>query len=97
MSKENFASKIRRNLTQWHPALTKELRESGQFEATVQVRAKRAQERLLELMQQGYRDHEAEEVVNSEIVNLPPEAGAGLEPWERDELAKLEAEYRATR
>lgn len=97
MSKQTFASKIRRNLTQWHPALTRELRESGQLEATVQARAKRAQERLLELMEQGYREHEAEEVVNSEIVNLRPEAGADLEPWEREELAKLEAEYRATR
>lgn len=97
MSKQTFASKIRRNLTQWHPKLAQELRESGQLEAAVQARAKQAQERMLELMQQGYRDHEAEEVVNSEIVNRAPEPGADLEPWERDELAKLEAQYRATR
>ena len=97
MSKQTFATKIRKNLMEWHPKLTKELKAAGTFEANVQAQAKMAQERLLELMNQGYREHEAEEVVNSELVHRKPEAGAEVDPAEKRELDALEKQYRATR
>jgi len=97
MSKQTFAAKIRKNLTDWHPKLTAELKAAGTFEANVQARAKMAQERMVELMNQGYRETEAEEVVNSELVHRKPEADAEVSPEERRELDALEKEYQATR
>jgi hypothetical protein len=48
-------------------------------------------------MNQGYQQHEAEEVARAEFILLPPEPGAGLEDWEAEELAELEAEWLKTR
>ena len=45
-------------------------------------------------MEQGFRQHEAEEVALSQYVLLKPEPEAELEPWERKELAQLESQYR---
>ncbi|MNH48075.1 hypothetical protein D3C77_650210 [compost metagenome] len=44
-------------------------------------------------MQQGFPQFAAEEVALSELILLKPEPAAELEPWERAELGKLEAEY----
>jgi hypothetical protein len=49
---------------------------------------------VVELMQQGYQQHEAEEVALSEFVMLKPETGANMAAWERSEEAMLEAHFR---
>ncbi|MOA39535.1 hypothetical protein D3C78_1613240 [compost metagenome] len=45
-------------------------------------------------MQQGWPQFAAEEVALSQFILLKPEPKAALEPWERKELAVLEAEFR---
>ncbi|MCY1277008.1 hypothetical protein D9M68_378440 [compost metagenome] len=96
MSAERYASLCRKHWSKWLPKKTAELKAAGDWESTLRVRGKWAAERVLELMQQGFRQHEAEEVALHELILLKPEPQAALEPWEREELAKLEAEYRKT-
>ena len=45
-------------------------------------------------MQQGFQQHEAEEVALSELILLEPEHGANVATWEREEEAALEAMFR---
>jgi hypothetical protein len=92
MNAHGFTKHARKHWTTFLPTKVKELREDGQLEAALQAVGRRAQARVVELMTQGYRPHEAEEVARSELVMLPPEPGAGMEDWEIEELAKLERE-----
>lgn len=75
MSAMQFKAKARKHWTRWLPSLVRELREVDELEAALQVAAISAQERLLELMAQGYRAHEAEEVALHEFILLRPEPG----------------------
>jgi uncharacterized iron-regulated membrane protein len=93
MSAPAFAAKIRQHWTKWHPKKVAALKADGSLDREIQAVAKRAQQQMLDLMEQGYRAHEAEEVVLAEVVLLPPEDDAALEPWERKELAEKESEY----
>ena len=93
MSVELFASKARKHWSEWLPKKTAELEASGQLKYEIHAAAMAAQERLLELMEQGFRHHEAEEVALKEFVLLPPEPLED-DDWEAKELAELEAEYR---
>lgn len=94
MSAQTYAAKARAHWTKWLPAKVAELKAAGELEGTLQAAGRLAQAKVLELMGQGYRQHEAEEVALAEYVLLRPEAGAGEEPWETQELAQLEKEYR---
>ena len=95
MNAHGFSQQARRHWTRFLPSKVEDLRAEGKLQASLQAVGHQAQARVTELMSQGYRQHEAEEVARSELVLLPPEPGAGLEDWERKELAELERRYRA--
>lgn len=95
MINEYFKAKARKHWTKWLPEKVAQLKADGQLDAALQVAANLARARVDELMAQGYRRHEAEEVALSEFVLLRPEPAAGLEPWEREELAEKERAYQA--
>ncbi len=94
MSATTYSAKARRHWTKWLPQKVASLKASGELEASIQAAGRLAQQRVMGLMQQGFQQHEAEEVAMAEFVLLAPEPGAGLEKWEQDELATLEREYR---
>lgn len=94
MSEAEFQAKIRQHLTKFLPKKARELMAAGTLNETVQMKAKQAQARMLELMQTGYQAHEAEEVALKEFVYEAPEKGAGLELWEKMELNKLDRLHR---
>ena len=93
MDKLSLASKTRKHWMKWLPQKVAALREAGEFEEAVQGAALAAHRQILELMQQGYQAHEAEEVALRQFVLLEPEADANLEPWEKAELDAMEAEH----
>jgi hypothetical protein len=95
MSTDRYAAVARKHWAKWLPSKTAALRANGEFTQAVRTAAKLTQEKVLELMQQGYRQHEAEEAAFAEYILLLPEAGAATPAWERDELAALERRYRA--
>ncbi|WP_298234419.1 hypothetical protein [uncultured Azohydromonas sp.] len=94
LSMTALMAQARRHWTMWLPEKVRELKAAGELESELQAVAKMAMRRAQELMQQGYRPHEAEEVVLAEYILLSPEPGAEEEDWEREENARLEAEYR---
>lgn len=91
--RQALATKARKHWETWLPAKTADLKAAGQFEEAVQGAAALAQQQISQLMQQGYQQHEAEEVVLRELILLAPEAGAEESDEERAELAELEAAY----
>jgi hypothetical protein len=93
MSAENYTSMARKHWTKWLPQRVARLNADGQLEQALQTAGKLAQERVLELMPQGYQQHEAEEVALSEYILLSPESSATQPAWERAELAALEDLY----
>lgn len=94
MSAQTFATKARKHWTKWLPAKVKALNDSGALMGATQAAGKMAEARMLDLMQQGYRSHEAEEVALAEFVLLPPEQGAGVPAWETQELENMEKAHR---
>lgn len=93
MSVEKYAAMARRHWTRWLPKKVKELKVTGQWEQALQQVGKQANQRVMELMQQGFQQHEAEEVIQHELLLLKPEPDAKETQAERKELARLEAEY----
>ncbi|MCK0510169.1 hypothetical protein [Aromatoleum buckelii] len=81
----------RKHWTEWLPNKVAELKEEGQWEISLQIAGKQAFEMVLELMQQGFQQHEAEEVALKEFVLLPPEP-----PDENDREAKETAALEVT-
>ena len=94
MSAQRYAAMARKHWSKWLPKKVAQLKADGDWESTLQTRGKWAAERVLELMQQGFPQFAAEEVALSELILLKPEPEAEMEPWEREELRKLEADYR---
>ena len=94
MSAQLYEAKARKHWMQWLPKKVAALKASGELEQALQTAGKQAQQEVLSLMEQGFRQHEAEEVALSQYVLLKPEPEAELEPWERKELAQLESQYR---
>ena len=74
------------------PAMTSELKAASQWESRLRYVALAAHEEIKNLMDQGYKEHEAEEVVLPQLILLRPEPDAGPQ-WERDELQEMEARY----
>lgn len=95
MSAETYAAKARKHWTKWLPQMTADLKKADKFNAALQTAGKNAQRMVLELMEQGYQQTEAEEVALAQYVFLKPEQGAGLTDWETQELDELERQYRA--
>ena len=73
MSAQRYKAMARKHWSQWLPERVKELKETDSLEPTLLVAGTSAQRRVLELMQQGYKAHEAEEVALSEFILLKPE------------------------
>ena len=94
MNKAQLEHEIRKHWTTYLPQKVKELRQQGNLEAAIQGSAAIGLKEYQHLKTLGYQDHEAEEVVRSQVVHLEPEAGAGQPAWEREELAQMEREYR---
>lgn len=91
MANPKYVKMAREHWTQHLPNKVAELRAENQLEQALQIAANRTQERILDLLEQGYRHHEAEEVARAEFLILPPEASE----WEDDEeLAEMERKYR---
>lgn len=96
MNAEMFAARARKHWEAWLPEKVASLRQEGMLEQALQAAGKLAHSRMVSLMQdEGYHQHEAEEVALAEHVLLPPEAGAGMPDWETQELAQMDREYRA--
>lgn len=91
--RHSLASKARKHWATWRPKMVADLKAAGQLDEAVQGAATRAQDRIAGLMQQGYQQHEAEEVALREFILLAPEPEAEESDEERAEAAMLEAEY----
>lgn len=91
MSAQRYASMARKHWSKWLPRRTAELKAEGQWEIALQTVGKQAFEQVLELMQQGFQQHEAEEVALHDLILLKPEPEAELEPWEREEMKRSNA------
>lgn len=89
---QHLISLARKHWTQYLPKMTAELRAQGRLEQALQVAAKQASDRILELRQSGYQQHEAEEVARAEFLILKPEPMGKSDP-EAAELTQLEREY----
>lgn len=94
MSREAYKAKARKHWEKWRPKEVARLRAEGTLEETLQAAAAKAHQTVLDLMQEGYQLHEAEEVALRDHVLLAPEKEAEMEPWEREESAQMEREYR---
>ena len=95
MNQLQLEAKIRRHWRTYLPKKVRELRANGTLNEEIQGTAKLAQTEFNSLKQQGYQDHEAEEVVLAKFVYLKPEPGADEPDWEREELAEMDRQYRA--
>ena len=91
MDRTSLIIKARNHWKEWLPKKTEELRKAGQLEAALQTAAANAQNEIQSLMQQGYQEHEAEEVALPQYILLKPEPQK--EDWESRELAEKEAAY----
>ena len=96
MSAMKYIAMARKHWKEWLPERVRELKEEGNLEQELMIAGMNAQDRVLELMQQGFKAHEAEEVALSEYILLPPEPPPE-DDWEAEEIAEMEREYRAMR
>lgn len=90
-----LTSKARKHWAKWLPKKAAELKASGQWEVATQDAATEAMAEMQKLMQMGFQEHEAEEVVLQKLILLPPEPKASVPAEERAELARLEAQHRS--
>ena len=93
MSEMELTSRAAKHWKRWLPEKTAQLKAEGQFLEATQTAGKLAQARINQLMLQGFKSHEAEEVALAEYVLLKPEAKASNLDWETQELAQKEAAY----
>ena len=90
MDRFSLERKARKHWAEWLPNKVASLQAEGKLAEAVQGAATAAQRMSEDLMAQGFRSHEAEEVALKELILLPPEEGANLAPWERAELDEQE-------
>ena len=57
----------------WRPKMYRELARSGELNHHAQTASRKAAEKVGSLMRQGLTQHEAEELVLPDLINLPPE------------------------
>lgn len=94
MSAQRYAAMARKHWTTWLPKKVADLKATGELEQAIQAAGKSAAREVLDLMQQGFQQHEAEEVALSQHIILKPEPDANKEQWELDEEAALEKRSR---
>ncbi len=92
MMNPKYAAMAMKHWKTWLPNKVAELKAAGEFEAAIQAAAIAATSRVVELMQMGYQQHEAEEVALREFVLLAPEP-EDEDDEEAIELARLDREY----
>lgn len=68
-----YVGKALRHWEQWRPKMVAEMREAGTLNAEAQKASKEAARQVAQLMQNGYQQHEAEEVVLPGYILLTPE------------------------
>ena len=95
MSVVALRAKARKHWEEWLPERTRELKELNNFQYATTRAAKDAQTLILKLMQQGYQEHEAEEVALPRYILLPPEDDARVDAELQAELDEMEAEYQS--
>lgn len=93
MDRLTLERKARKHWAEWLPNKVSDLQAQGKLAEAVQGAAIAAERMIQDLMTQGFRPHEAEEVALKELILLPPEEGANLAPWERAELDEQEKAY----
>ena len=91
---DHYKAKARKHWTEWLPQKVATLKAEGELDAALQTAANATRARVDELMGQGYRLHEAEEVALTEFVLLKPELKARETPEQRAELAAKERAHR---
>jgi hypothetical protein len=92
MTTEAFAAKARRHWKEWLPQKTAQLKALGTFEEAVRYAAAEANKQKLTLMQAGFQEHEADEIVLKEWILLDPEPDR-LDEEEDEEDEEREREY----
>ena len=93
VSVQDLKKEIRENLTKFRPKGAAEMVQRGTLDEDTQAKAIEAQSEMDRLIQQGYKENEAREVVRAEF--LKPEEPDAAPEWERAELEQMESEYRA--
>jgi hypothetical protein len=92
MDRTTLAMMAREHWAEWLPEKTAELKKDGELNEATQVAASRAFNEISDLIQQGYRAHEAEEVALKRYILLPPEE-PDPDDWAEVERAELERNY----
>jgi len=72
---------------EWRPKQYEELRRSGDLREELRKAAKKAHKEIMKLLQSGYQNHEAEEIVLTRYILLAPEQEV-LDEMER--MAEME-------
>lgn len=92
---QKMAAQARRHWKEFLPEKTRQLIAAGTYSEETMKAAREAQQVIRRLMQQGYQEHEAEEVALPRYILLPPEAGAenGVEDEIDKELAEMERQF----
>jgi hypothetical protein len=93
MTTEAWASMARKHWKEYLPKKWAALQANGETQAAVMAAAQQAQEMKAQLMQSGFQEHEADEVVRAEFILLKPEPEAS---GEDDEDRAREAAYQKT-
>ncbi len=93
MATETFHAKAKKHWAEWLPERSEDLKAQGIWQSETRTAAINAQDRMMELIQQGYQPHEAEEVALKEFILLPPEPDAAVPPDQAAELRAMEREY----
>ena len=73
MTTEAFQAEIKKHWKKWLPAKWKELQAEGRIESATLAVAQMAQQEKQRLMQSGFPEFAADEVVRAEYILLKPE------------------------
>jgi hypothetical protein len=92
MDRATLAAMARKHWAIWLPQKTADLKAAKEFGEATQAAAVAAQRQIQELISQGYRAHEAEEVALKQFILLAPEH-PDEDDWEAKELAEKEDRY----
>lgn len=92
MDRSTLAAKAREHWEEWLPNKAAELKLHGEWAEASETAAQQALDLIAQLVMQGYRDYEAEEVALKQYVLLTPEPPPE-DDWQEAELAQMEAEY----
>lgn len=92
MDRTTLAMMAREHWEQWLPQKTAELKAQGEFNEATQTAANKAFSQMSDLIAEGYRAHEAEEVALKDHILLPAEE-PNPDDWEEQERAEAERRY----